>query len=67
MDSGYSSSLHPRLPRADTIVWLDLPRRVCFPRVVKRMAVNYRRQREDIGPGCPERLDFAFLKWTWTW
>ncbi len=67
MDGGYSSSFHLRMPRADTNLWLDLPRRVYFPRVLKRMAINYGRQREDIGPGCPERFDFAFVKWAWTW
>src|SRR5208337_3539202 len=67
MDGGYGNSFYLRMPRAETILWLDLPLRVCFPRVLKRMAVNYGRQREDIRPGCPERFDFTFLKWAWTW
>ena len=36
MDGGYNSSFHIRMPRADTVLWPDLPGRVAFPRVVKR-------------------------------
>ncbi len=66
MDGGYNSSFHIRMPRADTVLWLDLPGRVAFPRVVKRMALGLGRVREDLAPGCPERLDWTFLKWAWT-
>jgi adenylate kinase family enzyme len=54
------------MPRADTILWLDLPRRVAFPRVIRRMARHFGRARDDMAPGYPERLDLAFLKWAWT-
>ena len=66
MDGNYSNTFHLRIPRADTIIWLDLPRRICFPRVLKRMLLNLGRVREDVAPGCPERLDIAFLRWAWT-
>jgi adenylate kinase family enzyme len=54
------------MPRADTILWLDLPRRIAFPRVLKRMALYFGRVRDDAAPGCPERFDWPFLKWAWT-
>jgi adenylate kinase family enzyme len=66
IDGGYSNTFHLRMPRTDTIVWLDFPRRVCFPCVLKRLILNFGRVREDVAPGCPERLDFAFLQWAWT-
>jgi adenylate kinase family enzyme len=66
MDGGYRNSFHLRMPRADTILWLDLPRRIAFPRVLKRMALYFGRVREDAAPGCPERFDMGFLKWAWT-
>jgi adenylate kinase family enzyme len=66
MDGGYRNSFHIRMPRADTILWLDLPRRVAFPRVLKRIALGYGRVRADLSPGCPERLDREFLRWAWT-
>jgi adenylate kinase family enzyme len=68
MDGNYSSTFDLRLPRAQALVWLDLPRWIYFPRTVKRLVVNYGRERGDIGPGCPERLDLDFLfNWVWTY
>ena len=65
-EGGYSATFPIRMPRADTIIWLDLPRLVCFPRVLKRLILHYGRVRGDAAPGCPERLDLDFLKWAWT-
>jgi adenylate kinase family enzyme len=68
MDGNYSSTFDLRLPRAHALVWLDLPRWVYFPRAVKRLVANYGRERGDIGPGCPERLDVDFLfRWVWNY
>jgi adenylate kinase family enzyme len=68
MDGNYTTqSLDLRLPRADAVIWLDLPRRVYFPRVLSRVVKNYGRVREDIGRGCPERIDLPFFKWVWTY
>jgi adenylate kinase family enzyme len=68
MDGNYTTqSLDLRLPRADAVVWLDFPRHVYFPRVLRRMITNYGSAREDIGPGCPERIDLPFLKFVWTY
>jgi adenylate kinase family enzyme len=66
MEGGYGNTFHLRMPRADAILWLDLPRRVAFLRVVRRMVRHFGRVREDMAPGCPERFDWAFLKWAWT-
>lgn len=52
-----------RFQEADHIVYLDFPRRVCLPRVLKRW-VHYRgKTRPDMGPGCDEKVDWEFLKW----
>ena len=68
IDGNYSGTLAMRLPRAEAVVWLDLPRRIYFPRAVLRMLKGYGRVRSDIAPGCPERLDWQFLsKWVWTY
>src|SRR5262245_16474526 len=63
MDGNYTSSapIDLRLSRAHAVIWLDLPRHVYFPRTVWRMIKHYGRAREDIGPGCLERIDVAFL------
>jgi adenylate kinase family enzyme len=68
MDGNYTTqSLDLRLPRADAIIWLDLPRWIYFPRAVRRVIKYYGRPREDIGPGCPERIDLPFMHWVWTY
>jgi adenylate kinase family enzyme len=65
MDGNYDSSLDLRLPRADTVVWFDYPRRVALPRVLWRVAKTYGRVREDLAPGCPEKIDWEFLRYVW--
>ena len=65
MDGHYGSSLDIRLPAADTVVLLDLPRRVCIWRVVTRWLTHLGRTRPDMGPECPERVDWEFLKYIW--
>ena len=68
MDGNYSGTFDLRLPRAQAIVWLDLPRWIYFPRAIRRMLVNHGRVRDDLGAGCPERVDFDFLfRWVWTY
>jgi adenylate kinase family enzyme len=70
MDGNYTSPapIAHRLSRADAVIWLDLPRCVYFPRALWRALKFYGRAREDIGPGCPERIDVPFLKdWVWTY
>ena len=65
MDGNFDSSLDIRLPRADTVIWFDLPRSLCLRRVLRRVFTTYGRVRSDMGPGCPERFDLAFLHWIW--
>lgn len=67
IDGNYFSQSRDRLTRADLIVLLDLPRRVTFPRILRRIATGYGRVRPDSAPGCPERLDLAFLWYSWRW
>lgn len=66
MDGNYDSSLDLRLPRADTVVWFDYPRRVALPRVLRRIAKSYGRVREDLAPGCPEKVDWEFFRYIWS-
>lgn len=67
IDGQYSRTWSLRAERADMIVWLDLPRRIYFWRVLKRTVLGYGRVRADIGSGCPERFDPAFLKYVWNY
>jgi len=65
MDGNYTSALDLRLPSADTIVFLDLSRRVPIPRVLRR-GLRWRAQvRPGMAPDCPERVTAEFLRWLW--
>ena len=63
-----STSYHPeRLKYADTVIFLKYPRALCLRRVLKRY-LDYRgRTRPDLTEGCPERLNFEFLRYIWTY
>lgn len=65
MDGNYSGSLDLRLARSDTVVFLDLPRRVCLWRIARRR-ISYRAAaRPDMAEGCPEVLTLKFARWVW--
>ena len=63
IDGNYGRTVDVRLARADTVIVLSTPRRVCLYRVLKRVVVNW--HRETQAPGCPEHFDVEFLKWIW--
>lgn len=65
MDGNFDSTLSLRAQYADLIIWLDFPRHICFPRVLKRAVTNFGKTRPDMTPGCPEKLDLEFAKWIW--
>lgn len=65
MDGNYTSTMDVRLPAADLIVFLDFPRWRCLFRVTRRIARGW--GRDGQAPGCPEHLDWAFLRWLWDW
>jgi adenylate kinase family enzyme len=72
IDGNYSNAhygpvIADRLARAGRIIFLDLPRRVTMPRILRRVAHYHGRQRPDSAAGCPERLDWAFLGYCWQW
>jgi adenylate kinase family enzyme len=67
IDGNYSKTIDLRLPRATTILWLDLPRWVCLGSALRRSLVHYGQVRTDSAPGCHERLDGEFLAYIWNW
>lgn len=67
MDGNYASTFDIRVPRATAIVWLDLPRWRCLLAVLWRVAKNYGRTRDDLGPECVERFDWSFVRWIWSY
>ena len=65
MDGNYGGTLPLRLAAADTAILLDFPTWRCLARVLRRVIGSYGRTRLDMAPGCPERLDLAFLVYVW--
>jgi adenylate kinase family enzyme len=65
MDGNYSGTFDIRVPRAEGIVFLDLPRWRCMLRILRRIVCGYGRSRGDVAEGCPERFDWSFLKFAW--
>ncbi|MGM7700431.1 DNA topology modulation protein [Pseudalkalibacillus sp. Hm43] len=65
IDGNFGSTMDIRLDAADTIVFLDIPRSKCFYRVIKRRLMFHGKSRPDMGEGCTERLDAAFLRYVW--
>jgi adenylate kinase family enzyme len=64
-DGNYGSTLDLRLAAADTVVFLDFPRRVTIPGIVRR---TWRHRGQAVqAPGCPERWDWAFVRWVWNY
>lgn len=66
-DGNHSRSMDYRAERADLIILLDMPRALRIWRVLWRSARYYGRTRPDMGPNCPERFDWTFLKFCWSY
>ncbi|MBL8569606.1 MAG: DNA topology modulation protein [Phreatobacter sp.] len=66
MDGNYKGHAGElRRERADAVFWFDLPRGVCLTGALKRVVRSYGRVRPEMAAGCPEQLDFGFLRWIW--
>ncbi len=67
IDGNFSRTLPQRLQAADTVLWLDFSTATCLAGVLARWAALRGRQRPDMGPGCPEKIDLPFLWYVMTW
>ena len=67
IDGTYGGTLAERLERADTVIYLDYPIRLCVARLLKRIWTYNGRTRPDMTEGCPERFDFPFLLYLLHW
>lgn len=65
MDGNFAETFDLRMPRADTLIWLDYPRATCIRRIVMRTIRGYGRQPPDLPTGCPETFDFNVLRFAW--
>lgn len=61
IEGNYTSTSDIRMSYADTIIYVELPLRVCLYRVFKRWISHIGKTRIDMGEGCNEKLDIQFL------
>lgn len=66
IDGNYGSTLDMRIEKADTIFCFQLSRIVCLLRYFKRVIANKGKTRIDMPEGCPEKFDFEFMKYIWS-
>ena len=62
MDGNYAESFDIRIPKSDTIIFLDYNSFYCCFRVIKRVITDYGKRRSDMAKGCKESFDLSFLK-----
>lgn len=67
IEGNYGSTLAPRLARADTVIYLDFPIRLCLWRLIRRIFTHREQSRPDMPEGCPERFDLAFFWYVMNW
>jgi adenylate kinase family enzyme len=65
MDGNYTSTLGLRAAAADTIIFIDIPRRLSYLRVFTRFFRFRGKTRPDVTEDCPEKIDLDFIRWIW--
>lgn len=66
MDGTGVSSFDLRAPRAQSIIWVRMPRWLCLWGVFTRKLTHFGRTRPEMAEGCTERLpDREFLSFIW--
>jgi adenylate kinase family enzyme len=67
MDGNYTSTLKLRVSKADTIIFIDVPRRLSYLRVFARFLRFRGETRPDLAEDCPEKIDWDFIRWIWNY
>lgn len=65
MDGNYTSTLRLRAEAADTIIFIDIPRRLSYLRIFTRFLRFRGKTRPDVTEDCPEKIDLDFIRWIW--
>jgi adenylate kinase family enzyme len=67
MDGNYEGTMGIRLLASDTVIFLDMPTRICLWGAIQRFLKYRGGIRPDVSAGCPERLSLVYLLWIWTY
>ncbi len=65
IDGYYGRTLEIRMQAADVIIFFDLSPWITTYRVLKRRIQYHGKTRPDLNEGCPESLDWQFVKYGW--
>jgi len=65
IDGNFVNAGDTRFDRADTAIFIDLPRRLCIARAIRRSVRDRHRRRPDLPEGCREGLEWSFVRWMW--
>jgi adenylate kinase family enzyme len=65
IDGNYKSTFDIRLPKADTIIYLDYPRGLTLIRAIKRRVQLHGTSRNDMPANWREKFPFELLKFIW--
>ena len=63
LDGNYGGTLDLRLAACDGVIFLDTPRMICLKRIFKRRLSHRKQSRRDMSLGCPERINWEFIKY----
>lgn len=67
IDGNFNSTIEMRAQYADLIIFLDFPNWLCLARIFKRRWMYRGKTRPDMAEGCPEKIDWEFVKFIWTY
>lgn len=63
MDGNFGGTMEMRAEASDTIIFLDYSTTRCLYGIFKRRIMYHGKARPDMNEGCPEKLDWEFVKW----
>jgi adenylate kinase family enzyme len=63
MDGNFGSTMEMRAEAADSIIFLDYSTPRCLYGIFKRRIMYHGKVRPDMNEGCPEKLDWEFVRW----
>ncbi|WP_432363847.1 AAA family ATPase [Sporosarcina sp. UB5] len=67
IDGNFNSTIEMRAQYADLVIFLDFPNWLCLSRIFKRRWMYRGKTRPDMAEGCPEKVDWEFVKFIWTY
>lgn len=66
IDGNFRDKFPDRFERADAVIFLDFSTLSCLRYAIERVFQRYGQVRSDMAEGCPEKFDWEFIKWIWS-